>query len=259
MSLFTIGHSTHAQEYFLGLLRLHNIDYVLDVRSSPFSKFASQFNKDVIEEYLKKNNIVYCPMGKFFGARPTDRALYCAEGYLDFEKARASELFKKGLDNVMLGLVSVDEAMRNGSSLTMVKVDNLELYPKKKYQDDGYQAHYRAKFDYNGVHYEDISVTDPDYDAARTEYAGLVFGETYIIVSIGEEFNDRHYKIIAKIFELVYTIENNRFKLFHAFRDCQYLGKYSADIKYGLYDHLEETGERPCKKCKERLAEIYGE
>ena len=85
----------------------------------------------------------------------------------------------------------------------------------KKYQDDGYQAHYRAKFDYNGVHYEDISVTDPDYDAARTEYAGLVFGETYIIVSIGEEFNDRHYKIIAKIFELVYTIENNRFKLFH--------------------------------------------
>lgn len=155
--------------------------------------------------------------------------------------------------------LSVEEAMRNGSSLTMVKVDNLELYPKKKYQDDGYQAHYRAKFDYNGVHYEDISVTDPDYDAARTEYAGLVFGETYIIVSIGEEFNDRHYKIIAKIFELVYTIENNRFKLFHAFRDCQYLEKYSADIKYGLYDHLEETGELPCKKCQERLAEIYGE
>lgn len=106
MSLFTIGHSTHTQEYFLGLLRQHNIDYVLDVRSSPFSKFASQFNKDVIEEYLKKNNIVYCHMGKFFGARPTDRALYCAEGYLDFEKARASELFKKGLDNVMLGLAS---------------------------------------------------------------------------------------------------------------------------------------------------------
>lgn len=106
MSLFTIGHSTHTQEYFLGLLRQHNIDYVLDVRSSPFSKFASWFNKDVIEEYLKKNNIVYCPMGKFFGARPTDRTLYCAEGYLDFEKTRASELFKKGLDNVMLGLAS---------------------------------------------------------------------------------------------------------------------------------------------------------
>lgn len=106
MSLFTIGHSTHTQEYFLGLLRQHNIDYVLDVRSSPFSKFASWFNKDAIEDYLKKNNIVYCPMGKFFGARPTDRTLYCAEGYLDFEKTRASELFKKGLDNVMLGLAS---------------------------------------------------------------------------------------------------------------------------------------------------------
>ena len=106
MSLFTIGHSTHTQEYFLGLLKQHNIDYVLDVRSSPFSKFSSWFNKDAIEDYLKKNNIVYCPMGKFFGARPTDRTLYCAEGYLDFEKTRASELFKKGLDNVMLGLAS---------------------------------------------------------------------------------------------------------------------------------------------------------
>ena len=106
MSLFTIGHSTHTQEYFLGLLKQHNIDYVLDVRSSPFSKFASWFNKDAIEDYLKKNNIVYCPMGKFFGARPTDRTLYCAEGYLDFERTRASELFKKGLDNVMLGLAS---------------------------------------------------------------------------------------------------------------------------------------------------------
>lgn len=64
MSLFTIGHSTHTQEYFLGLLRQHNIDYVLDVRSSPFSKFASWFNKDVIEEYLKKNNICILPYGK---------------------------------------------------------------------------------------------------------------------------------------------------------------------------------------------------
>ena len=43
-------------------------------------------------------------MGKFFGARPDDKSLYTSDNYLDFEKMRSSELFKKGLDNVMKGL-----------------------------------------------------------------------------------------------------------------------------------------------------------
>ena len=102
--LFTIGHTNHSQEEFLQLLRANNITYLLDVRSTPFSQFTSQFNKDVIAAFLKKNGVNYNHMGKFFGARPMDKSLYTEQGYLDFEKARASENFQKGLENVTLGL-----------------------------------------------------------------------------------------------------------------------------------------------------------
>ena len=102
--LFTIGHTNHSREDFLKLLKQHEITYLLDVRSTPFSQYTSQYNKDVISEFLQKSGITYCHMGKFFGARPEDKSLYTKENYLDFEKMRASELFKKGFDNVMKGL-----------------------------------------------------------------------------------------------------------------------------------------------------------
>lgn len=104
MSLFTIGHTNHTQEKFLQLLQMHGITYVLDVRSTPFSKYTSQFNKDAISEFLKRNQIHYFQMGKNFGARPEDKSLYSENGYLDFEKARESENFKVGMESVMKGL-----------------------------------------------------------------------------------------------------------------------------------------------------------
>lgn len=104
MSLFTIGHSNQSQEEFLKLLNLYNIDYVLDVRSTPYSQYTCQFNKDVINEFLCKNGIKYYPMGAYFGARQSDRGLYNEDGYLDFEKTRESEQFIIGQNSVLKGL-----------------------------------------------------------------------------------------------------------------------------------------------------------
>lgn len=102
--LFTIGHSQHDIEYFIKMLRKYNVNYVLDVRSTPYSKYAEQYNRENIEKYISRNGIRYSFMGKFFGARPSEKELYCAEGYLDFERVRKSERFIKGFNNVMLGL-----------------------------------------------------------------------------------------------------------------------------------------------------------
>ena len=103
-NLFTIGHSQHDIEYFIKMLRKYNVNYVLDVRSTPYSKYAEQYNRENIEKYISRNGIQYSFMGKFFGARPSEKELYCAEGYLDFERVRKSERFIKGFNNVMLGL-----------------------------------------------------------------------------------------------------------------------------------------------------------
>ena len=56
--LYTIGHTNHSHEEFLKLLKQHSITYLLDVRSTPYSQYTCQFNKDVISEALVANGIL---------------------------------------------------------------------------------------------------------------------------------------------------------------------------------------------------------
>ncbi|MBR6478235.1 MAG: DUF488 domain-containing protein [Lachnospiraceae bacterium] len=102
--LYTIGHSTYPAEHLLELLRQFEVQYVLDVRSMPYSRYARQYNANEIGPYLKEHGIQYFDMGRYFGARQPERKYYSKEGYLDFEAFRASELFQKGKENVKRGL-----------------------------------------------------------------------------------------------------------------------------------------------------------
>lgn len=109
--LFTIGHSTLPAEQFVRLLKQYDIDYVLDVRSTAFSKYASQYNSDVLPHILGEAGIRYAGMGKYFGARQAQKEYYTEEGHLDFEKFRDSELFRMGLANVQKGLKDYNIAL----------------------------------------------------------------------------------------------------------------------------------------------------
>lgn len=67
-SLFTIGHSTHSLDRFIELLRLHEINAIVDVRSSPFSRNCPHFCKDPLKDALKADAIAYVFLGKELGA-----------------------------------------------------------------------------------------------------------------------------------------------------------------------------------------------
>ena len=56
--LYTIGHSTIKYELFRELLKKYNIDCLLDVRSTPYSKYATQYNRDIIAKYLNMVEII---------------------------------------------------------------------------------------------------------------------------------------------------------------------------------------------------------
>jgi uncharacterized protein (DUF488 family) len=100
--LYSIGHSNQSLEEFIGLLNVHSINCVIDVRSIPASKYSPQFNQDGLKCYLKAHNIQYLHFGDEFGARRTD----CLDEneQVDFEKAVETPLFKKGVERVMKGL-----------------------------------------------------------------------------------------------------------------------------------------------------------
>jgi len=103
-TIYTIGHSVHEIDYFIELLKKYDINLVLDVRSSPYSKYAPQFNKKNIEEKLEENGIHYNFVGDSFGARQKNPNLYSKDGIVDFDKVRESIKFKatfnKVIDNI---------------------------------------------------------------------------------------------------------------------------------------------------------------
>lgn len=56
--IYTIGHGRHPFDYFLELLRRHEIAFVCDVRSVARSRWP-QYNGRVLEELLRENGIGY--------------------------------------------------------------------------------------------------------------------------------------------------------------------------------------------------------
>lgn len=101
-AVFTIGHSTHSTERFIGLLRLHKITAVCDVRSRPYSRISPQFNRETLKEALARASIRYVFLGKELGARTEDRSCYC-NGKVQYDLLARTDLFKTGIDRVKKG------------------------------------------------------------------------------------------------------------------------------------------------------------
>ena len=102
--VFTIGHSTHHIDYFIELLKTHEVDCIIDVRSQPYSRIAPQFNKEILISDLKDRKILYAHFEKEFGARHTSPALLDADKKVDFDKVRASAEFHQGVERIKKAL-----------------------------------------------------------------------------------------------------------------------------------------------------------
>jgi uncharacterized protein (DUF488 family) len=100
--VFTVGHSTHGWEAFVSLLRQHGVEAVADVRSSPFSRFNPQYNRDVLEAALKATGIRYVFLGRELGARSEDPSCY-VDGQVQYGRLAQTALFQGGLERVLRG------------------------------------------------------------------------------------------------------------------------------------------------------------
>ncbi|MCY4515211.1 MAG: DUF488 domain-containing protein [Candidatus Tectomicrobia bacterium] len=98
---FTIGHSNHAAEKFLRLLVGHRIEEVLDVRSSPHSRFNPHFNRRALETTLDKAGVGYGFMGDTLGGRPADSSCYDREGRVQYDRLAETDAFKAGMRQVI--------------------------------------------------------------------------------------------------------------------------------------------------------------
>ena len=99
MEVYTIGHSNHAFERFLELLRRHRIEVVADVRSIPASRRHPQFNRVALNTALAESGIRYLFLGKELGARRTEPEAY-EGGVASYERIAELPAFLSGLEIV---------------------------------------------------------------------------------------------------------------------------------------------------------------
>ncbi|MBW1699595.1 MAG: DUF488 domain-containing protein [Deltaproteobacteria bacterium] len=101
--LYTIGHSNHTIERFFELLSIHSITAICDVRSSPYSKFNPQFNRETLRAELKRKSITYVFLGKELGPRSDDPACY-VNGKVRYSALAKTDLFQQGLQRLRKGM-----------------------------------------------------------------------------------------------------------------------------------------------------------
>lgn len=87
--LYTIGHSNHSVEKFIKLLKSHGIMLVADVRSSPYSQYCPQFNKEIFSAKLQTESIGYIYLGGSLGGRSAD--------FVDFKQMSNRREFKQAI------------------------------------------------------------------------------------------------------------------------------------------------------------------
>lgn len=103
MEIYTIGHSNYTMERLIDMLEYYNINCVVDIRGTPYSKYNIQFDKEAIRYTLTNAGFVYIYMGKELAAKHIRKNSYNNEGYSNFEEVIKEEEFKRGVERLKNG------------------------------------------------------------------------------------------------------------------------------------------------------------
>ena len=104
LTLYTIGHSNHPIEYFLEILHRHKIEVIVDVRSSPYSKHAPQYYKELLQKSLLEVGVKYIFLGDAMGGMPNNREFYDDQGYVLYDRIAQTSKFKEGAERIVSGI-----------------------------------------------------------------------------------------------------------------------------------------------------------
>jgi hypothetical protein len=105
LTIFTIGHSTHPIDEFIGLLKHYGIEQLVDVRTVPKSRHVPQFNSDALAEAVGKQGIEYVHLKSLGGLRHAKKDSVnmgwrnaSFRGYADY---MSTEEFAEGIDRLI--------------------------------------------------------------------------------------------------------------------------------------------------------------
>ena len=103
MDIYTIGHSNYSMEKFIEMLKMFNINCIVDTRAIPYSKYNKQFDKENIKKTLLSEGFYYIYMGMELAAKRVNKLSYNNEGFADFDKVIKEKEFQNGVNRLRNG------------------------------------------------------------------------------------------------------------------------------------------------------------
>jgi uncharacterized protein (DUF488 family) len=96
----TIGYGARTLDDFLDLLCTHEIRYLIDLRSSPYSKFKPEFSRETLAKALEARGVKYVYMGDQLGGQPDDPACF-VDGKVVYEIVAQLPAYQQGIARVV--------------------------------------------------------------------------------------------------------------------------------------------------------------
>lgn len=113
-TVYTIGHSSHSFEEFAGLLVGHGIEVVADTRSAPYSRYAPQFDRELLQRSLAESGMKYVFLGGELGGRPKSPAYYDKQGHVLYSRMKTDRAFTAGIERLEHGIADFRVALLCG-------------------------------------------------------------------------------------------------------------------------------------------------
>jgi uncharacterized protein (DUF488 family) len=100
-TIYSIGHGNKKMSSFIKELESFDIQYVMDVRSMPYSKWSPQYNQSTLKDELTNCKINYVYAGDTLGGLPKDKSCYDENGKVVYDAIKEKEFFKEGLSRLI--------------------------------------------------------------------------------------------------------------------------------------------------------------
>ena len=97
--VYTIGYGARTLEEFIEALKANGIEYLIDVRTAPYSKFKPEFSKELLQHHLERAGVRYVFMGDTLGGMPKEPCCL-TDGKVDYDKVRVQPFFEAGMQRV---------------------------------------------------------------------------------------------------------------------------------------------------------------
>lgn len=95
--LLTLGYGKRSIGEVIELLEHHGVQFLVDIRSAPWSRYHPDFAHDALKDHLRARGIAYLFLGEELGGRPNDAGCYDEQGRVDYEACRRRPAFGQGI------------------------------------------------------------------------------------------------------------------------------------------------------------------